>query len=122
MSNVRCGVNAVGLKKIEENKSEKDLTGGIFESNGSNIIFDEPIRDKEDIPLYYVDHITKIHPIGSLCKIFLELNQQTNEWSANLRAETRFEINTEKYENKNGPLMYVSGRNLKNDTQRVGPA
>lgn len=104
----------MGLKKIEDSKTDKDNNQAIFESNGSNIIFDEPIKSKEDTPVYYVDNVSKILPIGSLCKVFLEMNEHTNELNANLRAETRFEINTEKYENRNGPLMYVSGRNIKN--------
>lgn len=112
--NVYSYVILVGLKKIEDSKTDKDSNQAIFENNGSNIIFDEPIKSKEDTPIYYVDNVSKILPIGSLCKVFLEMNEHTNELNANLRAETRFEINTEKYENRNGPLMYVSGRNIKN--------
>ena len=61
-----------------------------------------------------MDSSDQIYTTGSVCKIATMIIDGS-EYIGHLRAEIRLEIDTNKYKNHEGPLMYVSGKTLKND-------
>lgn len=59
------------------------------------MIFDGPIAQSEEPPVYYMDRIEQVFPIGSLCK--LVTSAMNDEYMLYLRSEIRFEIDPQKY-------------------------
>ncbi len=62
--------------------------------------------------MHYVNQINQVFPVSSVCRLAVFEHDRT--YLAHLRSEIRLEINTNLYENQEGPLMYVSGKTLKN--------
>ena len=103
----------MGLKQgVQTNGSAVDEPKEDFEINNNNMIFDGPTATSEEPPIYYFDHIDQIYPIGSLCR--LVASSIEGQYIAYLRSEIRFEINPQNYKNTEGPIMYLTGKTLKN--------
>lgn len=84
----------------------------IIEIRGNNLIL-EGFSGHHEKPVYYVDSLDQVYPIGSLCR--LVTSHDKDIYTAHLRADIRFEVNAQGVRDSEGPLMYLSGRTLKNE-------
>ena len=84
------GLKLKSKAEVTEPQKEED-----FEIANNNTIFDDPLYKEAGSSIYYIDHISQIFPIGSLCKIVT--SSRNNEYLAFLRSEVRLEIDPHEY-------------------------